>query len=67
MFDLVKDFCFLEEEGPVVGSLVSANRWLRGVKTCRFPWYLTLDSANHASSNPGQAFFPLHQRPRAFQ
>jgi len=37
---------------PVVRSLVSANRWLRGIKTCRFPWYLTLVSANHASNNP---------------
>ena len=42
------------KQGPVVRSLVSANRWLRGVKTYRFPWYLTLVSANHASSNPGQ-------------
>ena len=33
--------------------MVSANRWLRGIKTNRFPWYLTLVSANHASSNPG--------------
>ena len=41
--------------GPVVRSLVSANRWLRGIKTYRFPWYLTLVSANHASSNPGLA------------
>ena len=40
-------------QGPVVQSLVSANRWLRGIKTYRFPWYLTLVSANHASSNPG--------------
>ena len=39
--------------GPVVRSLVSANRWLRGIKTYKFPWYLTLVSANHASSNPG--------------
>ena len=39
--------------GPVARSLVSANRWLRGLKTHRFPWYLTLISANHASSNPG--------------
>ena len=39
--------------GPVVRSLVSANRWLRAIKTYRFPWYLTLVSANHASSNPG--------------
>ena len=42
--------------GPVVRSLVSANRWLRGIKTYRFPWYLTLVSANHASSKPGQVF-----------
>ena len=39
--------------GPVVRSLVSANRWLRAIKTYRFPWYLTLVSTNHASSNPG--------------
>ena len=39
--------------GPVARSLVSANRWLRGIKMYRFPWYLTLVSANHASSNPG--------------
>jgi len=39
--------------GPVVRSLVSANRWLRAIKTCKFPWYLTLVSTNHASSNPG--------------
>ena len=42
-------------QGPVVRSLVSANRWLRGIKTYRFPWYLTLVSAKHASSNPGQS------------
>ena len=40
--------------GPVARSLVSANRWLRGIKRYRFPWYLTLVSTNHASSNPGQ-------------
>ena len=49
--------------GPVARSLVSANRWLRGIKMYRFPWYLTLVSTNHASSNPGQdavlATFPL--------
>ena len=45
--------CFFKHQGPVARSLVSANRWLRGVKTYRFPWYLTLVSANHASSNPG--------------
>ena len=38
--------------GPVARSLVSANRWLTGIKMCRFPWYLTLVSTNHASSNP---------------
>ena len=42
------------KQGPVVRSLVSANRGLRGIKTYRFPWYLTLVSANHALSNPGQ-------------
>ena len=25
--------------GPVTRSLVSANRWLRGIKMYRFPWY----------------------------
>ena len=44
----------LSNQGPVVQSLVSANRWLRGIKTYRFPWYLTLVSTNHASSNLGQ-------------
>ena len=39
--------------GPVARSLVSANRWLRSIKMYRFPWYLTLVSTNHASSNPG--------------
>ena len=43
-----------KDQGPVARSLVSANRWLRGIKTYRFPWHLTLVSANHASSNPGQ-------------
>ena len=42
------------KQGPVARSLVSANRWLRGIKMYRFPWYLTLVSTNHASSNPGQ-------------
>ena len=44
----------LVSQGPVAQSLVSASRWLRGIKTYRFPWYLTLVGANHASSNPGQ-------------
>ena len=39
--------------GPVARSLVSANRWLRGIKRYRFPWYLTLVSINRASRNPG--------------
>ena len=43
-----------DDLGPVARSLVSANRWLRGIKLYRFPWYLTLVSTNHASSNPGQ-------------
>ena len=34
--------------------MVSANRWLRGSKNYRFPWYLSLVSANHPSNNPGQ-------------
>ena len=38
-------------QGPVTRSLVSANRWLRGIKTYRV---LRLVSANHASSNPAQ-------------
>ena len=46
--------------GPVVRSLVSANRWLRAIKTYRFPWYLTLVSTNHASSNPGQTVKRKH-------
>ena len=47
-------FNLVNDQGPVVRSLVSANRWLRSIKTYRFPWYLTLVSANHASRNPGQ-------------
>ena len=53
-----------KNQGPVVRSLVSANRWLRGMKSYTFPWYLTLVSANHASSNPGQitrTLFQIHQ------
>ena len=30
---------------------VSANHWLRGIKTYRLLWYLTRISANHALSN----------------
>ena len=40
----------LRHRGVALG-LVSANRWLRGIKTYRFPWYLTLVSTNPASSN----------------
>ena len=47
-------FNLVNDQGPVVRSLVSANRWLRSIKTYRFPWYLTLVSANHASRNSGQ-------------
>ena len=47
--DHVKYLGFL---GPVAQSLVSANHWLRGIKMYRFPWYLALVSANHASSDP---------------
>ena len=49
-----EDTLSCDAQGPVVRSLVSANRWLRAIKTYRFPWYLTLVSTNHASSNPGQ-------------
>ena len=47
-------------QGPVARSLVSVNRWLRGIKLYRFPWYLTLVSTNHASSNPGQIVEVAH-------
>ena len=50
VFEYVND---LRALGPVARSLVSANRWLRGIKMYRFPWYLTLVSSNHASSIPG--------------
>ena len=45
--------------GPVARSLVSANRWLRGIKMYRFPWYLTLFSTNHASSNRARSISSL--------
>ena len=47
-------------QGPVARSLVSSNRWLRGIKMYRFSWYLTLVSTNHASSNPGQMVKPYY-------
>ena len=56
-FRILKDVLGIRNftnQGPVARSLVSANRWLRGIKMYRFPWYLTLVSTNHASSNPGQ-------------
>ena len=40
-------------QGPVARSLVSANRWLRDIKTYKFSWYLTPLSPNHASTDPG--------------
>ena len=49
----------VSDQGPVARSLVSANRWLRGIKMYRFPWYLTLVSTNHASSNPGQSVYAI--------
>ena len=38
----------------IKACMATANRWLRDVKTYRLPWYLTLVSTNHASSNPSQ-------------
>ena len=37
--------------GPVVRSMVSANHWLSSIKINGLSWYLTLVSANQASSN----------------
>ena len=48
-------------QGPVAQSRVRANLWLRGIKTYRFPWYLTLVRGNHASGNPGQVAGQSHQ------
>ena len=47
------------EQGPVVRSMVSVNHWLSGIKTNRLSWYLTLVTANHASSNSAQYFTKL--------
>ena len=41
-------------EGPVVQSMVSVNHWLSSIKINRLLWYLTLLSANQASSNSAQ-------------
>ena len=45
-----------KDQGRVARSLVSTNRWLRGIKIYRFSWYLMLVSTNHASSNQGQEY-----------
>ena len=42
-----------EQSLPVARSLVSANRWLRGTKMYRFPWYLTLVSNKQSFEQPG--------------
>ena len=60
---MVKPFAqaLSDNQEPVARSLVSGNRWLRGIKTYRFPW----DSANHPSSNRGQngrEFEPFPQK-----
>ena len=60
LFKLYIMLTILKYQGPVVRSLVSANRWLRGIKTYRFPWYLTLVSANHASSNRASCIILLY-------
>ena len=52
--------------GPVARSLVSAIRWLRDIKTYRFPWYLMQVSANRASSNPGQSAIAARSAARHF-
>ena len=46
---------FQKVQDWVARSMVSANHWLRGIKTYRWSWYLTRVSANHASSNWAQA------------
>ena len=42
-----------DDQGLVARSMVSAIHWLSSIKTTiiRLPWYLTLFSANQASSN----------------
>ena len=42
-------------QGWVPRSMVSANHWLRGIKTYRLSWHLTRVSANHASEQLGLA------------
>ena len=43
-------------QGSVARSMVSANLWLRGIKTYRLSWYLTRVSVNHTSSNWAQQY-----------
>ena len=47
--------------GPVARSMVSANNWLNGIKINGWSWYLTLVSANQASSNPALKFSQLNE------
>ena len=42
--------------GPVARSMVSANHWLSSIKINTLSWYLTLVSANQASSNSAQVY-----------
>ena len=41
-------------QGPVVRSMVSANHWLSSININRLSWYLTLVSADQASSKSAQ-------------
>ena len=53
----------LGDERPVVRSMVSANHWLSSIKANRLSWYLTLVSANQATTNSAQvdnAFVLVH-------
>ena len=63
MCTITKLTVHIANQRPVARSLVSANRWLRGIKTYQFPCRVfTLVSANHASSNPGQAWSEATRR-----
>ena len=44
-------FAYFNVPGPVAQSKVRAYRWLRGIESYTFIWWLTLDSATYASSN----------------
>ena len=48
-------------QGPVVRSMVSADHWLRSIEINRLSWYLTLVSANQASSNSAQMVFVVFE------